>query len=150
MSADGRADDIVVLALRLAPAESERFSERYPLEPTKLVGLRTDLRRWLASINTPRPALDEIVLATSEAVANAIEHAETPALRTVEVEASRKEGEVVVVVQDFGAWREPAMGSDRGRGFVLMKALMDDVAVESAPRGTRVTMRRRISQAVEA
>jgi GAF domain-containing protein/anti-sigma regulatory factor (Ser/Thr protein kinase) len=150
VSADGRTDDIVVLALRLAPAESERFSERYPLEATKLVGLRTDLRRWLASINTPRPALDEIVLATSEAVANAIEHAETPALRTVEVEASRKEGEVVVVVQDFGAWRERAMGSDRGRGFVLMKALMDDVAVESAPRGTRVTMRRRISQAVEA
>jgi anti-sigma regulatory factor (Ser/Thr protein kinase) len=147
VSTDGRADDIVLLALRLAPAESEWFSERYPLEPTMLAGLRSDLRRWLAGMHTPRPAVDEIVLATSEAVANAIEHAETPAPRTVEVEASRREGEVIVVVQDFGTWREPARGADRGRGFVLMRALMDDVTVESAPRGTRVTMRRRISQA---
>jgi GAF domain-containing protein/anti-sigma regulatory factor (Ser/Thr protein kinase) len=148
VSADDRPDDIAVLALRLAPAESERFTGRYPLEPTMLVGLRADLRRWLRGTDAPRSAVEEIVLATSEAVANAIEHAETPAQQDVEVELSRKGREIVVVVQDFGTWREPGAESDRGRGFVLMRALMDDVAVESARRGTRVTMRRRISEAV--
>jgi GAF domain-containing protein/anti-sigma regulatory factor (Ser/Thr protein kinase) len=141
-----RPDDIAVLALRPAPAARERFAARYPLEPPVLAGLRSDLRGWLIRMRTPRDTLEEIVLAASEAVANAIEHAASPIHRTVEVEASVRDDEVVVVVQDFGAWREPVEESDRGRGFVLMRALMDEVAVEAAPRGTRVTMRRRLAQ----
>ena len=113
-----------------------------------LAGLRSDLRAWLVSVRTPRDALEEIVLAASEAVANAIEHAAPPVHRMVEVEASLADEEVVVAVQDFGTWREPMEDSDRGRGFVLMRALMDDVAVEAAPLGTRVTMRRRLTQPV--
>ena len=140
-----RPDDIAVLALRPAPSRQERFAARYPLEPPVLAGLRSDLRAWLVRARTPRDALEEIVLAASEAVANSIEHAAPPVHRMVEVEASLGVDGVVVVVQDFGAWREPVDDSDRGRGFLLMRALMDDVAVEAAPRGTRVTMRRRVS-----
>ena len=94
---------------------------------------------------------DEIVLSTSEAVANAIEHAETPAQQTVEIEASlRGRDEVVIVVQDFGSWREPTGATDRGRGLVLIRALMDSVDIETAPRGTRVTMHRRLTPATSA
>ncbi len=146
VDADDRPDDIAVLALRLAPAESERFASLYPLEPPSLAGLRADLRRWLLELATPRDAVYEIVLAASEAAANAVEHAELPAQRVLEVEASHRDGEIVVAVQDFGTWREPRQHPDRGRGLVLMRALMDDVHVEEAPRGTRVTLRRAVRQ----
>ena len=89
------------------------------------------------------------MLSTSEAVANSIEHAETPAQQTVEVEASLRAPDVVVVVQDFGTWREPPRTTDRGRGLVLIRALMDSVEIEPAPRGTRVTMHRRLTGAPE-
>ena len=145
---EDRPDDIAVLALRPAPSLGERFSRRYPLEAPMLALLRADLRRWLIAIGSAREVADEIVLSTSEAVANAIEHAETPARQTVEVEASlRGPDDVVIVVQDFGSWREPSAVTDRGRGLVLIRALMDRVDVETAPRGTRVTMHRRLTPA---
>ena len=58
--------------------------------------------------------------------------------------------EVVIVVQDFGSWREPTGATDRGRGLVLIRALMDSVDIETAPRGTRVTMHRRLTPATSA
>ncbi len=146
-----RPDDIAVLALRPAPARGERFSRQYPLEAPMLALLRADLRGWLVGIGSMHEVADEIVLSTSEAVANAIEHAETPAQQTVEIEASlRGRDEVVIVVQDFGSWREPTGATDRGRGLVLIRALMDSVDIETAPRGTRVTMHRRLTPATSA
>ena len=149
VSFEERPDDIAVLALRPAPADGARFSRRYALEPPMLALLRADLRRWLLGIGADGDLADEIVLSTSEAVANAIEHAETPAQQTVEVEASVRAPDVVVVVQDFGTWREPPRTTDRGRGLVLIRALMDSVEIEPAPRGTRVTMHRRLTSSAE-
>jgi anti-sigma regulatory factor (Ser/Thr protein kinase) len=46
------------------------------------------------------------------------------------------------MVSDTGTWRERSSSNGGGRGIDLMHALMDDVAVESGERGTRVTMAR--------
>jgi GAF domain-containing protein/anti-sigma regulatory factor (Ser/Thr protein kinase) len=142
-----RPDDIAVLAVRPAPTPGERFTRRLPLEPTALSALRAELRAWLVQAGAEQVA-DDTVQSTSEALANAIEHAERPAQPAVEVEVSLRGGDVVVVVQDFGSWREPTATTDRGRGLRLMETLMDRVDIESAPRGTRVTLRRRLGETV--
>jgi anti-sigma regulatory factor (Ser/Thr protein kinase) len=53
---------------------------------------------------------------------------------------------VVIAVRDRGGWREH-VSEDRGRGLPLMRALMDDVAVEQRPTGSTVTLRRALGAA---
>jgi anti-sigma regulatory factor (Ser/Thr protein kinase) len=50
---------------------------------------------------------------------------------------------VHIGVSDAGSWR-PARGSNRGRGLILMEALMDDVDVRRGDHGTTITLRRRV------
>jgi anti-sigma regulatory factor (Ser/Thr protein kinase) len=47
-------------------------------------------------------------------------------------------------VRDYGSWR-PERGDERGRGLVLMRALMDTVEVTPSAEGTTVRLRRRLS-----
>ena len=50
------------------------------------------------------------------------------------------------MVRDSGSWREPGNGSG-GKGLDLMRALMDDVTVDTSPDGTVVELRRRLGAA---
>ena len=101
--------------------------------------------------------VDEVKLAVSEAVTNAIVHGyRGDARRTVRLEATLADGTLEIVVADDGRGiedvelaRQAAVTSDperMGLGFSFMEAHMDEVRVESAVgRGTRVTMRKRPS-----
>ena len=51
-----------------------------------------------------------------------------------------------MTVQDHGEWRSPR-GINRGRGLVLMEALMDSVDVDHTGAGTVVRLRRVLSGA---
>jgi anti-sigma regulatory factor (Ser/Thr protein kinase) len=93
-------------------------------------------------------AIDEeanaaVILATHEAVANALEHGSG----TVVVRARLDVGAVVVEVHDQGVWR-PSVGGDeaRGRGLVLIQGVMHSVNIESDPEGTGVLMRRLLGE----
>ena len=55
-------------------------------------------------------------------------------------------GEIVVTVTDRGRWRE-ARGKNRGRGFPLMRGLMESVDVQPADGGTSVILRRTLEAA---
>ena len=55
------------------------------------------------------------------------------------------DSEVLIIVSDFGGWREPR-GTDRGRGLPLMEALMDSVQVDPSSEGTTVQLRRRLAE----
>ena len=48
-----------------------------------------------------------------------------------------------MTLRDTGNWR-PSRADGRGRGLVLMRALMDVADVAPAPEGTTVTLRRRL------
>lgn len=101
--------------------------------------------------------VDEVKLAVSEAVTNAIVHGyRGDAQRMVRLEATIEDGALEIVVGDDGRGiedvelaRQAAVTSDperMGLGFSFMEAHMDEVRVESAVgRGTRVTMRKRPS-----
>jgi serine phosphatase RsbU (regulator of sigma subunit)/anti-sigma regulatory factor (Ser/Thr protein kinase) len=137
-------DDVAVLALKLSPLPAHGFALDLPAEPEALASVRKALERWLKQAGTSRRDSHAIKVACGEACANAIEHAYRPGDAAFRVEASRMDSEVLIVVRDFGTWRDQR-GTDRGRGLPLMEALMDSVEVRPSSEGTTVRLRRRIA-----
>ena len=83
----------------------------------------------------PRAA---VVLATHEAVANAIQHAGTPAPVLVRAE-SGFDG-VVIEVCDEGRWRpeDDPPSEERGRGITLIRSLVSEAQINTGEWGTTV------------
>ncbi|WP_197519493.1 ATP-binding protein, partial [Mycobacterium sp. E2327] len=88
---------------------------------------------------------EDVLLATGEAVTNAIEHgSRCEPRRTVSVEAFLHGETVAVTVSDTGSWADDSSASlrsrRRGRGLTLIGGLADRVATVRTPGGTRVTL----------
>jgi serine phosphatase RsbU (regulator of sigma subunit)/anti-sigma regulatory factor (Ser/Thr protein kinase) len=140
----GGSDDVALLALGLTPASKDRLELRLPAEPPVLSSLRHTLRQWLEGLGGGEAAVYDVLVAVTEAAANAVEHAYGPIDATFDVEAEAlPDGEVCVVVRDQGRWRPPR-GHNRGRGTLLMQELMDHFEVTTSEEGTEVRMRRRL------
>ena len=136
-------DDVALMVMRTQPL-GPRLTLRLAADPQMLSALRRQLARWLRENDVDDRTAFDIVLASSEAGANAAEHAYSPRRGHFEVEALREGDHVVVTVRDDGTWR-PEAERDRGRGLMLMRGLTDDVSIERRePAGTVVTMRRRV------
>jgi serine phosphatase RsbU (regulator of sigma subunit)/anti-sigma regulatory factor (Ser/Thr protein kinase) len=138
------SDDVAILAARLDPV-ADRLQLRLAADPSKLASMRRNLTRWLAGHDAPTDVADDIVLACSEACANAIEHAYGPGEGTVELDAAIDDGLVTVVVTDAGRWRDARPGN-RGRGLSLIEACMDEHDVATGPAGTELRMQRRMTR----
>jgi serine phosphatase RsbU (regulator of sigma subunit)/anti-sigma regulatory factor (Ser/Thr protein kinase) len=137
-------DDVAVLALRASPQHTWAFSRSFPAEPSALADARSSIRDWLVACGIPANERDEVVLACSEACANAIEHAEDPSRMEFQVSAEKIGDEIVVRVRDFGHWRKPQDTPNRGFGFRLIETMMDRVAVTPNATGTEIELRRRL------
>ena len=105
---------------------------------SELAPMRAALRDWLRP-RADAAAVDEILLATGEAMANALEHGRPPVTMTL---SWAEGGEVAITIQDGGRWRIAPDGGSRGLGLPIMSTLMDDVTVDTAD-GTRVVLKRR-------
>jgi len=109
---------------------------------------RDNLREWLVRAGVPEPALHEILIACGEACANAVEH--SGALPNgvqpgIQVTATRSSRAVQVVVTDSGNWKIPASdpsvpSGGRGRGRMMMAALVDHLDIRTGPEGTTVEL----------
>jgi len=138
------SDDDVTFVVANSPATlGSRVALSLPGDPDGLTSLRATLRRWLAEQEAGGSLAAEVTMAANEAVQNAIEHAHGLGSEPFEIELERDGDEVIVCVRDRGRWRERPR-DERGRGLPLMRALMDDVVVDPGPRGTTVTMRRKV------
>jgi anti-sigma regulatory factor (Ser/Thr protein kinase) len=138
----GPADDVAVIAVQNdpVPAVLELEMAAYP---KTLARVRQALRRWLQAQAVEREVEIEIIIAVSEACANAIEHAYGPSRGSFTVRAERRDGYVEVRVRDLGRW-QPPRGEHRGRGLKIIEAAMDEVDVHAGNAGTAVTMRRKL------
>ncbi|HVE76405.1 MAG TPA: SpoIIE family protein phosphatase [Actinomycetota bacterium] len=143
----GTYDDIAMLAMRVLPAFEGLLKMTLPADQEVLGPLRRSLTNWLEGAGLSRETAFDVLVAVSEAAANVIEHAYGPAPSKFEIEADRQDEEIVIVVRDFGAWRE-SRSSDRGRGLKMMEALMDSLEVVKG-KGTTVTMRKRLAKPEE-
>ncbi|HYH28859.1 MAG TPA: ATP-binding protein [Pseudonocardia sp.] len=110
--------------------------------PDRLAGVRTQVTEWAQELGVETDTVDDIVLATHEALANVADHAYPDGCGDAELEVVYAGGEVRVVVRDQGRWRPPASDPGwRGRGLVIISGLADRVDVDRTERGTRVAMR---------
>jgi anti-sigma regulatory factor (Ser/Thr protein kinase) len=110
-----------------------------------LTQLRNSLRSWLATIAVDPVREQDILLATGEAVTNAIEHASGgDPHRTVAVEAFVYGDKVSATVSDSGRWSGDSSASARsyrrGRGLTLINGLADRVDTVRTARGTQMTL----------
>ncbi len=143
LEGDEQLDDVCVLMLHRLSTPSA-FEHTFPAATGELPGLRRRMSAWLRGIEVGDDAERAVILATSEAAANAVEHAYGCDGRGVVTVRGRitDTRALHLEVRDRGTWREPRRDTDRGRGTPIMRALMDDVSVERDGRETIVRMRR--------
>ncbi|WP_432537430.1 ATP-binding SpoIIE family protein phosphatase [Kineococcus arenarius] len=144
---DGNArDDVCVLLLSWSGPVLER---RVAADLTGLSPLRRELGAWLAERGAEEETAEDLVLAASEAVANAVEHGcggRPEQHVTVRAELTRAAGPVrdpvvLITVADPGRWRARTASDERGRGLGIMRAVVDEVRVEPSDTGTRLVLR---------
>jgi serine/threonine-protein kinase RsbW len=131
-----------------------RWSEQVviPAIPQYVSMVRKRVVQLVTDVGFGMDAANEIAVAVSEAVSNAIEHAQPEGEATVDVRCLADAERVQVIVGDRGKsqW-DPAdvppesdpvdefdILSHRGRGVAAMRAFMDDVTFYVTPAGTEV------------
>jgi anti-sigma regulatory factor (Ser/Thr protein kinase) len=120
--------------------------------PAQLVSFRRRVRGMLREHGVTKAEREAVVLATGEALNNALNACETDDCR-VEVNVSLVEEFVCVEVRDAearfrGACLDlraaPDTAAEHGRGLFLMHALMESLEIVSRERGTLVRMTKRL------
>ncbi|MET8086036.1 ATP-binding protein [Micromonospora sp. NPDC005237] len=106
--------------------------------------MRQDVRLALDELDVHTDVLQDLLLAASEAMNNAVEHAQRPSRPEVRVRLQVGADRVRISVRDFGTWRDRRPAMDRGRGALLMNAY-GDVRLVSTGEGTTVTIERRLT-----
>jgi anti-sigma regulatory factor (Ser/Thr protein kinase) len=113
-------------------------------DPVSLSVVRQRFRVWLADLDWPADEIDDIVLAVSEAVSNAVEHADAPGFASEVRVAARQFDEldgwrrVVVGVSDNRRWR--SRSTQPGLGLLMIHTCMDDVQYEADHEATTTVM----------
>jgi serine/threonine-protein kinase RsbW len=141
-------DDTALLLARVEQLSGAQFYHRVEVADD-LADLRQASRSWLEAHDVPAPAAGDVVLAVSEAAANAIEHGHAGARLPVDVTLALADGHVAGVVRDRGQWRPPRSDPDRGRGLAIVRAVTDTLDVDRR-NGTTISFRRRVRRPGEA
>jgi serine phosphatase RsbU (regulator of sigma subunit)/anti-sigma regulatory factor (Ser/Thr protein kinase) len=136
-------DDVALLAIETMPLQ-DPLEMTLPARPTVLGGLRNTLGRWLRTVGANENELFDIALSASEAATNAIEHAYGAREVNFTIRCEHDGKQVRIIVRDIGRWRTTSPSSG-GRGLQIMRALLDDLDVDSDHNGTVVTMTKRLS-----
>jgi serine/threonine-protein kinase RsbW len=133
-------DDVCLLCVSLGT--EERIERSLGADRANIALLRADLRAWLVGRGVEPESRDAVLLACSEAVANAIEHGyRDDPFGMIDVVATITADAVEVRVTDRGTWRGAVSDVARGRGLQLIRESMDQVMFDRTD-GTTVIMRR--------
>ena len=141
----GYTDDVVLLAVRPNHSTARSFATVLPAAPMNIPEARYRLRDWLTGLAVDPRRVCDILLATGEAVSNAIEHGSGgDSLRTVSIEAFMRGHTVTATVSDTGRWSGDSSASQRsllgGRGLTMINGLADHVKTVRTAHGTRITL----------
>jgi serine/threonine-protein kinase RsbW len=111
-----------------------------PREVDSVPAVRKLLRCALAVLHVDRESGEDLELALTEACANVVNHADGTDKFQVHLDVAGDRCSIDVV--DHGAGFDttemdgstPVAGSERGRGLFLIRALSDNVRLQSSPR----------------
>lgn len=133
------------------PEDGDRFADSGAEADAHNAGrIRDEFAGWLRDrVDLDDIRFSDVLLAVNEALANAAEFAylkKSDGVGTVDVEAVRDPAAatLTVTITDQGCWREPdpvKQGRIRGRGIPLMRALADDLTIDTSALGTTVCLR---------
>ena len=122
-------------------------------DKASLSEIRHSIRGDLGHAGASEQSSFDCVVAVTEACTNAIEYGMSEGATAPEVRWEIEAGLVIFQVEDHSARRwsmatHPSMGEDllrdRGRGYELMRGLMDEVDVQSLDGGTIVRLTKRL------
>jgi serine phosphatase RsbU (regulator of sigma subunit)/anti-sigma regulatory factor (Ser/Thr protein kinase) len=149
-------DDIALLVTQAVPEAAVEEPTRelvLPNEPARIRDIRRFVGGFLADVRAPVDTSSDILLALSEAAANACRYGRrSDAWSQLRVQCRLEKPDVVVSVSDEGPGFDPSSFdvsqlpdtfARGGRGLFLMEQLMDEVAIESTGEGTTVILKRR-------
>jgi anti-sigma regulatory factor (Ser/Thr protein kinase) len=114
------------------------YEAEFARDLSQLVAFRGSIASWLDAAGIDRETRNDIVLASHEALANAMEHGQE---ELVKVHAEIADDSVTVSVSNAGDWRPPIFNDHRGRGLIVIRALMTNVDVD-ATSNVSVVMQR--------
>ncbi len=126
----------------------------FPSRPENVAFARTAVAMFAAQMEFTLDDIDEIKVATSEAVSNAVIHGYKDQIGIVTVTVTLHSSHLEVVVKDEGVGiadirqaMEPAFTTDpvqrMGLGLVFIREYMDEVDIHSeVGRGTELVMRK--------
>ncbi len=106
--------------------------------PKAAATARHDLRCWLCDHEVPPDLVDDVILAASELVDNATEHAYPPARPGPVDLAAHLDTAITLTVADRGTWHPPSDPASAHHGLALVNAVADTVAIDHSAAGTRV------------
>jgi anti-sigma regulatory factor (Ser/Thr protein kinase) len=131
-----------------SPADGDRFIRNNVVaDAHNAARIRDEFATWLRTRgDLDKVRFSDVVLAVNEALANTAEFAylQSGTSGTIDVEAVRVGGTLTITVTDQGSWREPTSATcsrSRGRGIPLMRALSDDLTIDTSALGTTVCLR---------
>ncbi|GAA1244985.1 ATP-binding protein [Pseudonocardia aurantiaca] len=121
--------------------EPLRLRLEAPSLPTQLSTVRGRMAAWAEAVGLGTDTVDDLVLATHEALANVADHAYPEGVGEAFVDAECRSGTVLVVVRDRGQWQPPPGDPGwRGRGLMIIHGLAERVEVRHGDAGTTVKM----------
>jgi serine phosphatase RsbU (regulator of sigma subunit)/anti-sigma regulatory factor (Ser/Thr protein kinase) len=137
------ADDVALLAIETLPLDNP-IEMTLPARANVLAGMRRTIARWLRAAGAGEDEQFDLTLSTSEAAANAIEHAYGGSESTFWVRCEQVADRVTITVGDLGRWRT-ARPPGGGRGLPIMRRLVDEVEISRGEEGTVVRLTKRLS-----
>ncbi|TDV57883.1 ATP-binding protein [Actinophytocola oryzae] len=110
----------------------------------RLTGVRQRLVRWGTQAGLSEEQVDDVGLATYEAMANVVDHAYPDGTGEFDLHAASERDLVTVTVTDHGRWKPhattPGPMSLRGRGLMIMEKLSSRFELTPRVGGTTVCM----------
>ncbi len=127
-------------------AVTDSFERSYQATPTSVGRVRADVTAFAAAHGVDAASVDDIRLAVSEAVTNAVVHGYREAPGTVDVRAEHADGALSISIRDSGCGMQArSIGTGHagmGVGLSLIRRVVSELSV--APHmgdGTEVRMR---------
>ncbi|WP_242613991.1 ATP-binding protein [Actinomadura roseirufa] len=131
-----------------------RFSLALPRDALSIPVIRRVVGDALRGLGAAEDCVADLVVAASEACTNVVLHARSSG--DYEVVGEVDEDACTLKITDWGRGSRPAPAdrgvlSESGRGIKIMRALVDDLDIDSTPgRGTVVHLRKRLTWRDEA
>jgi serine/threonine-protein kinase RsbW len=122
--------------------ESGGFELTMPAEPTAVPALRHRASQFAAAEGAGELVVEDVALAVSEAVTNAVKYAGAgDADGVVELKGARRDGWLEVTVRDRGEAFGKGSADGLGLGLAIIARLCSDLKIVQEGEGTEVRMR---------